>query len=202
MQSLSHPGLVCLSAAARDYVHRDFPVLFEDLGPQRVKNLDTPIHCYLVRPNNAPVARSIPPIHRRNEANLVRRCHDLLRKALLEVTAPEELEPVEAAVLASLLDAPGADANVLSSRAGVDVGDVRRYFKHLAKLGLVEPHTKAGRKQDSTWRITPRGIDLLQRSLPGILAAIDRVLAPLSNGERETLLNLLARVIQANDAKD
>ena len=194
MQSLSQPGLVCLSAAARDYVHRDFPVLFEDLGPQRVKNLDMPVHCYQVQPNNEPAARSIPPVHRRNEANLMRRCYEMLRKETFDVTAAEGLEPVELGMLASLADLPGIDADRLAGRVGIDRDDAMRFLEHLAKRDLVA-------REGAGWSVTTKGSELVGRLRPPVLAAIDRVMAPLSDGEREILINLLARVIKANEAK-
>jgi len=48
---------------------------------------------------------------------------------------------------------------------------------------------------------TPAGAEILQRLRPAIRAAQDRVMAPLSDREREMLLDLLARVIKAGDLK-
>ena len=39
-----------------------------------------------------------------------------------------------------------------------------------------------------------------ERIIPAILAAQDRIMAPLSQTERETLRDLLARVVHANEA--
>ena len=43
--------------------------------------------------------------------------------------------------------------------------------------------------------------EILQRLRPAIRAAQDRVMAPLSDREREMLIDLLARVIKARDVK-
>ena len=48
---------------------------------------------------------------------------------------------------------------------------------------------------------TPAGIEVLQRLRPATRAAQDQVMAPLSDGEREMLLDLLARVIKARGVK-
>jgi adenylate cyclase len=49
MEGLAHPGSVCLSASAHEYAHRVLPlVVFEDLGPQLVKNLEMPIRAFMV----------------------------------------------------------------------------------------------------------------------------------------------------------
>jgi class 3 adenylate cyclase len=93
MQSLAEPGCICLSGPAHDYVHRSLPGVFEDLGPQQVKNLDKPVQCYRLRPSDTLPLRAIPPVHRRNEANLMRRCYEMMRKEIVGVTEAEGLEP-------------------------------------------------------------------------------------------------------------
>jgi DNA-binding MarR family transcriptional regulator len=50
--------------------------------------------------------------------------------------------------------------------------------------------------------VTPNGADLLLSLRPEIFAAMERVTASLSHDERDTLQELLARVIKANEAKD
>ena len=47
--------------------------------------------------------------------------------------------------------------------------------------------------------MTKRAIDLRQRLRPDLLAAQERLLAPLSETERVSLLDMLVRVIEAND---
>lgn len=200
MQSLAEPGSVCLSGTARDYVHRILPLAYDDLGLQSVKNLDEPVRCYRVRPSGEPAARSIPPVHRRNEANLIRRCHELLRNAMVEVTAPHGLEPVEVAIMASLGDAPDLDAKILAARVGIALNEARRLLKHLRSLALIEPANSGGPRATG-FRLTPAGAELTESVRAPMLAATDRVMAPLSNAEREILLDLLARVIKANEAK-
>jgi len=197
LQSLAEPGYVCLSGAARDYAHRILPLAYDDLGLQAVKNVDKPIHCYKVRPSDEPAARSIPRVHRRNEANLIRRSHELLRNTLTEITAPHGLDPIEIGILASLGEAPDTESKTLSARVGLAPNVASRFLKHLRSLDLIEP----GGPRGAGFRLTPAGSDLTELVRPTILAAIDRVMAPLSGAERETLLDLLARVIKANEAR-
>ena len=49
LQALSRPGGICLSATAQEYVRKALPVTFEDLGPQRVKNIDEPVRAFAVK---------------------------------------------------------------------------------------------------------------------------------------------------------
>ncbi|WP_262268404.1 adenylate/guanylate cyclase domain-containing protein [Microvirga yunnanensis] len=66
LQALSRPGGICLSATAQEYVRKALPVIFEDLGPQRVKNIDEPVRAFAVKatqgqgvPARTPSAREL-----------------------------------------------------------------------------------------------------------------------------------------------
>ncbi|HYM30424.1 MAG TPA: adenylate/guanylate cyclase domain-containing protein [Candidatus Cybelea sp.] len=203
MQGLAQPGSICLSEAAHQFVHRMLPVTFEDLGPQLVKNLDGAIRAYSVRPSGEPASPALPPVHRRAEAHLARRYHDLCRGAVLSVTSEEDLTPLEFAVLASLNDAPGIDPRRLSGRIGIDATTAQRLLKRLKNRELVVAQVPARENRRSgRLSLTPQGAKVLQTLRPAVIAATDRVMATLSDRERETLRELLARVINANETKD
>jgi DNA-binding MarR family transcriptional regulator len=201
LQGLAHPGSVCLSGAAYESVRTAVPVDFEDIGAQRVKNLDVPVRAYLARPSGHPPSQVLPPVHRRAEAHLARRFNALCRAALMEVIGPERLEPLEFAAIASIHDAPGIDQARLAERIGIDLATARRIVKRLERRGFVEisPRVAGGRTQ--ILGLTPAGAEIPQRLRPAIRAAIDRVMAPLSERERETLTDLLGRVIKAGDVQ-
>lgn len=201
MQGLAAPGSVCVSGAAYEYVRTALPLDFEDIGAQRVKNFDVPIRAYLARPSGQPLSRALPPVHRRVEAHLARRFHALCHAAMTEVVGPEELEPVEFAIIASIHDAPGIDHDQLAERMGIDLATARRLVKRLEYRGFVEPSLKAGGGRSQAFGPTPAGAEILQRLRPAIRAGHDRIMAPLSDRERETLLDLLGRVIKAGDVK-
>ena len=201
MQTLAKPGLVCLSATAHEYACRTVPADFEDLGLQWVKNLDTPVHAYMARPSGPPTLYSIPPIHRNNEANLVRRCHKIFRDALTEVSRQEGLEPIEFAILASLGDAPGISQRALAKRVGIDAGIARRMIKRLERHGLVQHLSNLDRRYSLGLILTQSGAELYLRLRPAMDGVLDRAMAPLSDHERELLRDLLARIIMANEAR-
>jgi adenylate cyclase len=198
MEGVARPGSVCLSGSAHEFVHRTLPLTFEDLGPQLVKNLDTPIRAYLVHPSDQPPSRALPPVHRHNEFHLSRRFRAILFDAKEELIKLEGLTPVEPAVLASLNDAPQIDARRLAERIGVDLASARRMVKHLESKGLVRRTASETNRGSSHLQLTKEGIELWRRLRPMILNAGDRVMAPLSERERDTLHDLLARVIKAN----
>jgi DNA-binding MarR family transcriptional regulator len=174
---------------------------FEDLGAQHVKNLETPIRAYLARPSGETQLPALPPVRRRAEAHLARRFHVLCHAAMMEVTSSENLEPVEFAAIASLNDAPGIDPDRLVERMGIDLATARQIVSSLERRGFVERPPMTDSEQPCVLAVTTAGKNILQRLSPAIFAAQDRVMAPLSDREREMLINLLTRVIKVGDAK-
>jgi DNA-binding MarR family transcriptional regulator len=199
MQSLAEPGSVCLSASAYEYVRRVLPLTFEELGPQSVKNLDAPISAYLARPAGERHTRAIPQIHRVHEIYLVRRLYNILLDALMEVVEPEGLASLDAPTLASISDAPGIDVCQLAKRLAVDLPKAKRVVRRVMERGLVEQVSAAAGTRSRGLRLTPKGLEVRERLRPAVIAVEDRIMAPLSESERETLKDLLARVIKANE---
>lgn len=202
MQGLAAPGAVCLSDTAHQFTHRAVPSTFEDLGPQLVKNVDSPIGAYLVRPPSHSHSSAIPSIHRRIEAHLARRFYDVCHHELFEITRPERLTVVEYSALASLEDAPGIDQQRLAARVGIDLRTTANVLKRLRARAFVEATPSTGGRQPRAFRLTQSGLDMRRRLRPAVVAALDRIVAPLSEEERETLKDLLVRIIQAHEAQN
>src|SRR5215217_1592805 len=157
MQGLAVPGSVCLSEATHHFVFRALPVVLDDLGPQLVKNLDVPIRAYLAHPPSQSLSRVLPPVHRRIDAYLARRFHELCHGALIEITRTENLRVIEYATLASLEDAPGIDQHRLAERLSLDIRKAAGVLKLLESKGLVEATTST-----RAFMLTPRGLDIRQ----------------------------------------
>ncbi len=201
MEKLAPPGCICLSETAYHYTHKALSVPFDDLGPQLFKNLTTPIHAYVTRPPANPLSRAIPAVHRKNVFNLTRRLHRILTVSVLKIARPEGLTSIEPSVLASLHDAPAIDEHRLAARIGVDLGSAQRMVRHLEGQGLICRANNAGGRRPLL-SLTPAGLDLFSRLYPVILSARDEVMGCLSEREQEVLLDLLARVVAANEHKN
>jgi adenylate cyclase len=202
MQGLAAPGSVCLSEAAHHFVFRALPITFDDLGPQVVRNLDFPIQAYLAYPPSQSLSRIIPPVHRRIDAYLARRFHQLCHGALLELTRAEGLRVIDYAALASLADAPGLDHHRLAERLSISIRKAAHVLKLLQSRGLVEAIPSTGSLRGQTFKLTPNGLDTRERLRPSIIAALDSIMAPLSDKERDTLRDLLTRIIQTHEVKE
>jgi class 3 adenylate cyclase/DNA-binding MarR family transcriptional regulator len=201
MEKLAEPGSVCLSGTAYEYAQKVVSLSVDDLGPQLVKNLIIPVRAYLVRPSSCVLPQALSPVHRHNEFNLGRRFHRVLTTALRQITKPEGLTDGEPAIFASLHDSPRMGERRLAERIGSDLASVHRMVKHLELRGLVCSMPGA-RGQSRLISLTPAGHDLYQRLHPATLAVRDGVMASLSERERGTLQDVLARVINANELRD
>lgn len=201
MQALAQPGTICLSGAAHEFVQRALPMAYEALGPQQVKNIDTAIPAFLARPSAENRAAPLHPFHRRRETYLARRFNDLFEQAMVEITAREGLTVLCAPTLASVSDSPGLDVAALAKRLSVDPARVERAVAKLLARDLVRWTASAADGRVQVLEITPAGLELHQRFRAAVNAAMDKIMAPLSDHERNLLQELMARVIAANQAK-
>lgn len=62
LQSLAHPGGICISRKVLDEVKDRIDVGFEDMGQQDVKNIPEPVQAYRVIPEQRPTALPTPPM--------------------------------------------------------------------------------------------------------------------------------------------
>jgi DNA-binding MarR family transcriptional regulator len=146
-----------------------------------------------------PRALPVPPIHR-VPAYLARRFHQICLGVLSEVAEPESLSPVEYGMLVSLDDSPGIDQRTLAERIGIDTVSAHQSVGRLETRGLINQTVDPDDRRARRLTLTARGLRLRQRLRPKIAVAHARIMAPLSARERKTLIELLGRVVDANEA--
>jgi DNA-binding MarR family transcriptional regulator len=133
-------------------------------------------------------------------AHLARRFHQICLGVSAEILDPEDLNPIEYALLAAADDNPGIDQRGLSVRLGIDPASTSQMVERLGRRGLLDQTVHlADRRARLLWP-TPAGIQLRARLRPELLAAQDRVLGVLSPEDQETLLVLLSTVVEGNDS--
>jgi DNA-binding MarR family transcriptional regulator len=130
---------------------------------------------------------------------LARRFHQICLGLLSEVTEPASLSPVEYAILASLDDAPGIDQRTLAERIGIDTVSAHQLVGKLEMRGLINQAVDPDDRRARLLTLTMPGIRLRQRLRPEIAEAHERIMAPLSGRERSMLIDLLGRVVDANE---
>jgi MarR family transcriptional regulator, temperature-dependent positive regulator of motility len=139
----------------------------------------------------------VPPIHR-VPAHLARRFHQVCLGAIAEVTEPEDLSPLQYAMIVSIADEPGLDQRRLAERTAIDPVTAHHQVEQLEQRGLVERRVHAADRRARALRLTARGAKLRNRLRLLTIAAHERVMSALSARESATLLDLLMRVIESN----
>jgi DNA-binding MarR family transcriptional regulator len=151
------------------------------------------------RARDAAVPMPVPTIHR-VPAHLARRFHQICLGVLSEVTQPEDLSPVEYAVLGSLDDSPGIDQRTLAERIGVDVVSAHQLIGKLEARDLVEQTIAPNDRRARALTLTQKGARLRRRLRPEIAKAHERIMVPLSERECIAFVDMLGRIIDANEA--
>jgi len=143
----------------------------------------------------------IPPVHRVPIA-LARRFFQICTTIMADgALANEDLTPLQFAVLAylnSVTGEPDIDQNGLAARMGIDRSHVSILVEQLVVMGLVDRRVNEADRRAHTLRLTRRGEKLHHHLRPAVFEGQRRVLEPLSNTERELLLDLLSRVVEGN----
>ena len=139
-------------------------------------------------------------LRHRVPAHLARRFHQICLGMGAAILDPEDLNPIEYALLAAVDDNPGIDQRRLGGRLGVDPASISQMVDRLARRGLLEQAVQPTDRRARLLSATPVGAQLRARLRPALLAAQDRVLGVLSPEDQGILLELLARVVEGNDA--
>jgi DNA-binding MarR family transcriptional regulator len=144
--------------------------------------------------------RDGPPV-RRIPLALARRFFQICTSASAEAVAEADLTPLEFAVMAyvnSTDGEPGLDQSALAARLGVDRNSTSLLVGTLESKGLVERRVSDTDRRVRLVRLTPRGERLFTKLHPRAIERQEQVLDVLDRAERDVLLELLVRVIEAN----
>ena len=115
-----------------------------------------------------------------------------------EIWDPEDLNRVEYATLTNLHAAPGIDQQTLADRLGIDKATTSQAVERLVRRGLVDRRPDAANRRANVLLLTPEGRALRERLGPHARAATQRIMAPLAQEEREKMIELMTRVVEAN----
>jgi DNA-binding MarR family transcriptional regulator len=130
---------------------------------------------------------------------LARRFAQICTAALADMTAEADLSPPQYGALSYLYDEPDMDQNGLAARLGIDRTSAGQLVDQLEAKGLLERRVNGADRRAKLLRLTVRGAKLRERLRPKAHLVQAQLLAPLTPAQRETLLELLVRVIESNE---
>ena len=146
-----------------------------------------------------PLKPAIPV--RRLATPVARRFYQICLAMVADSLAEAGLTPLQYGTLTYLnkeAGEPGIDQVGLAARLGIDRNNVGVILAELEARELLERRVDPADKRARRLYLTSKGERLYRRLVPENSATNERILAPLSARERETLFDLLIRIIQAN----
>src|SRR6266568_2557491 len=138
---------------------------------------------------------------RRVPLALARRFLQICTTAGAEAVSKADLTPQEFAVMAyvnSTDGEPDLDQSALAARLGVDRNSTSLLVGSLETKGLVARRVSDADRRARLVRLTPRGEKLFTKLHPKAIERQERILDVLDPAERDVLIDLLVRVIEAN----
>ena len=131
--------------------------------------------------------------------HLLRRAQQLHTAVFAEVVSEPNLTTPQFAVLTALRNQPNIDQVRLSQHLAIDRSTIADVVNRLEERGLIRRKRDTKDARRNLLVLTPAGRALHDRTAPQVVDVGQRLLAPLSEKDRKTLMTLLSRVIAAHD---
>ena len=131
---------------------------------------------------------------------LVRRLHQIHVGLFAEECADKDLTPVQFAMLSVLYGVQGLDQFSLSTSVGVDRTSGADVIKRLVRRGLLVRERSELDRRANIVRITPAGRTFVDQMRPAMERAQNRLIEPLSEGERDLFLEMIRKMVEANNS--
>ena len=138
---------------------------------------------------------------RQGPVHLARRLAQVLMSATIEAT-PQPSMRNEFGLLVAISHLPGLEQKKLSSVMALDPASVGQLIDELERKGWVRRVPSGSDRRVKHIEITRDGQRHVDNYRPGVIKAQAEVLKVLSAQERRTLVDLMARVIEANPDHD
>lgn len=110
-----------------------------------------------------------------------------------------DLTPVQYAVLRNLAQHPGTDQVSLAALTGIDTSTGATVCARLEEKGLLQRKVIPTNRRQRALTITEAGERLLADMIPGAQRLRRRILAPLTGAEQLQFMELLTKLVQANN---
>ncbi len=129
----------------------------------------------------------------------IRRLQQIAVAVFLQETADLGVTPVQFAALQSVANQPGLDQRTLAVTIGFDTSTIASVIDRLEARGLLVRSIAPQDKRVRLLALTRDGEKLLAATLPGMLRAQERMLAPLPKPQRAEFMRMLKVVVAANN---
>jgi len=125
---------------------------------------------------------------------LLRRAHQIAVGIFMQECSAVGLTPPQHSALIAIELCPGLDQAALARAIGFDRATVGQVVEGLEARGLLRRGRSRIDKRRKALSITPAGRKLMRRAARAIQRTSERLLSPLSPGDRSTFMTLLTRL--------
>lgn len=150
------------------------------------------------RPVNAGASEPRLPLWSR-PGYLVRLLHQINYAVWSEELGHANVTPVQYSVLTALSIRGEQDQTTLADEIGIDRTNVAEVLSRLEARKLVRRKENPADRRARLASLTPKGRTLMTSLFPAMQRSQDRLLAPLSQKERDLFMATLVRLIEANN---
>jgi DNA-binding MarR family transcriptional regulator len=137
----------------------------------------------------------------RRPGYMVRRCHQIAVSVFADECREFDLTTTQYGILFVLSQYPGIDQISLARLLSLDRSTTGMVVARLEERGLLRRATASQDKRKRVLQLTAAAEKLLVRVQPVVRRAQERLLAPFTEAERQTLLDLLDRLIDAEQGQ-
>ena len=130
----------------------------------------------------------------------IRRLQQIAVALFLQETEAFGLTPVQFAALQGVAAAPGVDQRTLARAIGLDTSTTGGVVDRLEARGLLLRSANPDDRRVRLLSLTPAGAALLRDVTPAMLRAQQRILEPLPVHEQRAFMDMLRRLVTANNA--
>ena len=136
---------------------------------------------------------------RRVPVSLSRRFHQICMARAAEVAARENISTLQLGALTYLCEETGLDQIGLAARLGIDRSSMSTLLDALERRGLIERYPDKDDRRAKLLRIAASGRQMRNRLRPFAGVAQQAILECLPPADRETFLDMLVTIIEANE---
>lgn len=131
--------------------------------------------------------------------HLVRRLHQINVGMFHDLLADQNITPVQFGLLLRLTEVDLLDQVTLGAQLGINRTTMGDVILRLEKRGFVSRGNSAGDRRVKLLSITTAGRNLVASAMPSVLKVQELLLAPLNAREKDVFIQLVSKIIEANN---
>jgi len=136
----------------------------------------------------------------RHPGHMIRRAHQIAVSIFTEQCRAHGVTSIQYGILYMVGKHPGIDQISLANLIALDRSNTGEVVGRLEERGLLRRASGNADRRTKRLYLTPAGAKLMDAMTPDVERAQSRMLEPLTEDERETLMSLLEKFVDINNA--